>query len=132
MVNKEITSVKETYESWRRKNGRDTPIELREQVLGLCKKYGENVVSREVGVSTSSLWRWHRAIVGNRKREKRVRRMKFVEVGTPLESKLRILNSKQIEWRRSDGSQLSVLGEFAIEELAVLASRFLWEGRVEQ
>lgn len=144
MSNQAIIRARKAFKDWRsqRENPKaPTPDRLRKMALALCALRGEESARAELGLSSSQIWEWKRALskqsVRARRRPSRRGKIydvsdaqppKFVDV-TPKPSQLGH-GSISVEWSRADGSKMKLTG-LAVQDTAELAAQFL-AGKVNQ
>ena len=142
MTKQSIEEVKREFKIWRRGNTgkRIVPRELREMAMQASREHGYSRTSKELGISSSSVWEWRNSADkvsksfcpkrGAKKLGKAVgvEPMQFVEypasalVGTSNQS---LIN---VEWQRVDGSRMRIEGGLTFQDLSRLATEFLKAG----
>ena len=140
-MNSEITiaSAKRAFKKWRKQRvglRSRTPDELRKMALVLDRQYGEARTRRELGLCSSILWDWRRAVNGPRKLSPRISGVKgagnsfkrptldFVEV-RPSVMPIANTGSVQIEWSRADGTLMKISGTIGVADIERFSGRFL-------
>ena len=141
MTKLNITEVKRAFNTWRRGNSgkKKVPQELRELAIKASEEYGYSRTSKELGISSSSIWEWRNSSdkvikrlcprSGKKKSGKssnvEVKGMQFVEYPASAligASKQSLIN---VEWQRVDGSRMRIEGGLSSQDLNRLASEFL-------
>ena len=123
----------QTREALRQRRGkfgrRAIPIEIRQSIMALAKEEGDKFVIDELGISSSSLWHWGRALkekessTKSRVKKRIEKPVKFVELAEAGSHS--VASSVQISFERVDGSRMRVEGAVSVSEVGQLVNTFL-------